>query len=70
MVGRCESCLLPFLYLNLGAGLGARGNGGERGRKADRSRYLKCIDRFYNNYVSCFVTGGSLSPLFPVTKSF
>lgn len=22
-------------------------------------RYLKCIDRFYNNYVSCFITGGS-----------
>lgn len=22
-------------------------------------RYLKCIDRFYNNYVSCFLTGGS-----------
>jgi trafficking protein particle complex subunit 2 len=22
-------------------------------------RYLKCIDRFYNNYVSCFMTGGS-----------
>ncbi len=25
------------------------------------SRYLKCIDRFYNNYVSCFMTGGSMS---------
>lgn len=24
-------------------------------------RYLKCIDRFYNNYISCFVTGGSES---------
>ena len=23
------------------------------------SRYLKCIDRFYNNYVSCFITAGS-----------
>lgn len=23
-------------------------------------RYLKCIDRFYNNYVSCFITGGSM----------
>jgi len=23
------------------------------------TRYLKCIDRFYNNYVSCFITGGS-----------
>jgi hypothetical protein len=22
-------------------------------------RYLKCIDRFYNNYVSCWMTGGS-----------
>jgi hypothetical protein len=30
------------------------------------SRYLKCIDRFYNNYVSCFITGGSqFSSLFP-----
>jgi hypothetical protein len=29
----------------------------------DVQRYLKCIDRFYNNYVSCFMTGGSkLSP--------
>lgn len=25
-------------------------------------RYLKCIDRFYNNYVSCFMTGGSMLP--------
>ena len=23
-------------------------------------RYLKVIDRFYNNYVSCFLTGGSM----------
>ncbi|RFU25631.1 hypothetical protein B7463_g10711, partial [Scytalidium lignicola] len=23
--------------------------------------YLKCVDRFYNNYVSCFMTGGSKS---------
>ncbi|KAE9367537.1 trafficking protein-like protein particle complex subunit 2 [Stipitochalara longipes BDJ] len=22
--------------------------------------YLKCIDRFYNNYVSCFITGGNV----------
>ncbi|KAI0542343.1 Sedlin [Xylaria digitata] len=22
--------------------------------------YLKCIDRFYNNYVSCFLTGGNV----------
>ncbi|GAP89665.1 putative trafficking protein particle complex subunit 2 [Rosellinia necatrix] len=22
--------------------------------------YLKCIDRFFNNYVSCFVTGGNV----------
>ncbi len=30
---------------------------------ADKStRYLKCIDRFYNNYVSCFMTGGSKAP--------
>lgn len=21
------------------------------------SRYLKCIDKFFNNYISCFVTG-------------
>jgi hypothetical protein len=25
-------------------------------------RYLKCIDRFYNNYVSCWMTGGSKLP--------
>jgi hypothetical protein len=31
-------------------------------------RYLKCIDRFYNNYVSCFMTGASMlsSPLLRV----
>lgn len=29
------------------------------------NRYLKCIDRFYNNYVSCFMTGGSRIPLAP-----
>ena len=23
-------------------------------------RYLKCIDRFYNNFVSCFITPGSM----------
>ncbi|RWA09152.1 hypothetical protein EKO27_g5944 [Xylaria grammica] len=22
--------------------------------------YLKCVDRFYNNYVSCFLTGGNV----------
>ncbi|KAI1006029.1 hypothetical protein K3495_g2190 [Podosphaera aphanis] len=22
--------------------------------------YLKCIDRFYNNHVSCFITGGNV----------
>jgi len=22
--------------------------------------YLKCVDRFYNNYVSCFMTGGNV----------
>lgn len=27
------------------------------------NRYLKCIDRFYNNFVSCFITGGSKSSL-------
>jgi len=26
-------------------------------------RYLKRIDRFYNNYVSCWITAGSTSPL-------
>jgi hypothetical protein len=26
---------------------------------ASGSMYLKCIDRFYNNFVSCFLTGGS-----------
>lgn len=23
-------------------------------------RYLKCVDKFFNNYVSCFVTGGNV----------
>jgi hypothetical protein len=23
-------------------------------------RYLKCIDKFFNNYISCFVTGGNV----------
>lgn len=23
-------------------------------------RYLKCIDRFFNNYISCFVTGANV----------
>ncbi|KAJ2976687.1 hypothetical protein NUW58_g8024 [Xylaria curta] len=22
--------------------------------------YLKCVDRFFNNYVSCFLTGGNV----------
>jgi hypothetical protein len=30
------------------------------------SRYLKCIDRFYNNYVSCWMTGGSKLFLTPI----
>ena len=25
-----------------------------------RRRYLKCIDKFFNNYVSCFVTGANV----------
>ncbi|CEI68651.1 unnamed protein product [Fusarium venenatum] len=24
------------------------------------SRYLKCIDKFFNNYISCFVTAGNV----------
>jgi hypothetical protein len=32
------------------------------------SRYLKCIDRFYQNYVSCWMTGGSELP-HPVPRS-
>lgn len=24
------------------------------------SRYLKCIDKFFNNYISCFVTGAGV----------
>lgn len=24
------------------------------------SRYLKCVDKFFNNFVSCFVTGGNV----------
>jgi len=43
--GRCNSMHLPNLLLQL----------------LTTSRYLKCIDRFYNNYVSCFITGGSKS---------
>ena len=33
-------------------------------------RYLKCIDRFYQNYVSCWITGGSkpLPPIQPLDK--
>lgn len=23
-------------------------------------RYMKCIDKFFNNYISCFVTGGNV----------
>jgi hypothetical protein len=34
------------------------------------SRYLKCIDRFYNNYVSCFITGGSQSPSLHLFKLY
>lgn len=26
----------------------------------DGNRYLKCIDRFFNNYISCFVTGANV----------
>jgi trafficking protein particle complex subunit 2 len=25
-----------------------------------RCRYLKCVDKFFNNYVSCFITGGNI----------
>ncbi|KAH8805708.1 trafficking protein-like protein particle complex subunit 2 [Xylogone sp. PMI_703] len=37
--------------------------------------YLKCIDRFYNNYVSCFITGGNVkflllhAPMQPASTS-
>lgn len=24
------------------------------------TRYLKCIDKFFNNYISCFVTGANV----------
>lgn len=27
---------------------------------AQQNRYLKCIDKFFNNYISCFVTGGNV----------
>ncbi|KAG9246798.1 trafficking protein-like protein particle complex subunit 2 [Calycina marina] len=27
---------------------------------ANGSMYLKCIDRFYNNFVSCWMTGGNV----------
>lgn len=26
----------------------------------NKNRYLKCIDKFFNNYISCFVTGGNV----------
>ncbi|KAK1238659.1 hypothetical protein MKX07_004235 [Trichoderma sp. CBMAI-0711] len=35
-------------------GRGLTGGGSRNGR------YLKCIDKFFNNYISCFVTGGNV----------
>ena len=38
-------------------------------------RYLKCIDKFFNNYISCFVTGGNVKflllhqPIVPTSTS-
>lgn len=37
-----------------------------------RSRYLKCIDKFFDNYISCFVTAGNVKFLLlhhPITPS-
>jgi trafficking protein particle complex subunit 2 len=39
------------------------------------SRYLKCIDKFFDNYISCFVTAGNVKflllhhPVFPTGTS-
>lgn len=39
------------------------------------SRYLKCIDKFFNNYISCFVTGANVKflllhqPIVPTSTS-
>ncbi|KAI0902201.1 Sedlin [Annulohypoxylon nitens] len=38
-------------------------------------QYLKCVDKFFNNYVSCFVTGGNVKflllhqPITPVANA-
>ncbi len=40
-----------------------------------KTRYLKCVDKFFNNYVTCFVTGGNVKflllhqPTAPITTS-
>ncbi len=40
-----------------------------------RPRYLKCVDKFFNNYISCFITGGNVKflllhqPSQPVTAA-
>ncbi len=36
------------------------GNTIEMQDQADRCRYLKVIDKFFNNYISCFMTGGNV----------
>lgn len=39
------------------------------------TRYLRCIDKFFNNYISCFVTGANVKflllhqPIFPTATS-
>ena len=53
-MARCAS--LPSPWIHGQADPSARDN-------ADvRVRYLKVIDKFYNNYISCFLTGGSMTP--------
>ncbi|KAJ3528964.1 hypothetical protein NM208_g9966 [Fusarium decemcellulare] len=40
-----------------------------------RARYLKCIDKFFNNYISCFITAGNVKflllhqPIVPTSGS-
>ena len=36
---------------------------------ASSQMYMKVVDRFYNNHISCFVTGSSESPPFRVLQA-
>ena len=45
----CPSLPPPFLYKKL-----------TKSPHTRKKRYLKCIDKFFNNYVSCFMTGSNV----------